>query len=182
MQKSTFKPWVGKEYNNQGLYGIKILFLGESHYGTKGNEKEETTINVVKRLGLCEQKCHRFFTTTAKLALLKGSKEKISKNERKKLWEQVAFYNYIQEFVADGARKRPSVEMWKSSEEALLNVIKNLEPQLIVILGKELNKNLPLLPENIQICRVNHPSSGFKYSKWIPEFQKSLNKLGVTNI
>jgi hypothetical protein len=179
MQKSTFKPWVGKKYYNQGLYGIKILFLGESHYGTKGKEKADTTINVVKRLGLCEERCHRFFTITAKFALLKGSKERISRKERREFWEQVAFYNYIQEFVANGARKRPTKEMWESSREALLDVVKHLEPQLIIVLGKELNKNLPPLPENIHICKVNHPSSGFKYSQWIPVLMEALKSLGV---
>jgi len=181
MQKSIFKPWIGEEYYHQGLYGLRILFLGESHYGTKGNETSETTINVVKRLALCEERCHRFFTTTAKLALFKGSKDSISRNERKELWNKVAFYNYIQEFVADKARKRPSDEMWLFSEKAFLNVVEELQPQLIVILGKELNKNLPLLPNDIEICRVNHPSSGFKYSQWIPVFKESIHKLDINN-
>ena len=182
MQKSVFKPWVGEKYNEEGLYGVKILFLGESHYGTKGNEKPETTINVVKRLALCEERCHRFFTTTAKLALLKNSKNSITKKERKELWNKVAFYNYIQEFVANKARVRPSDEMWSFSEKAFLDVIEELQPQLIVVLGKELGRKLPSIPNNIVVCRVNHPSSGFKYSEWLPVFKDSLKQLDITDI
>lgn len=180
MQKSTFKPWIGRGYSSKGLYGVKVLFLGESHYGTSGKEKPDTTINVVRRLG--QENRHRFFTTTAKLALFKGSKNHISNKERKELWENVAFYNYIQEFVADGARKRPSPEMWKSSENAFLNVLQDLKPELLVILGKELNRNLPSIPTNIKVCRVNHPSSGFRYKQWIPKFKESLIEVGAIGI
>jgi len=72
--------------------------------------------------------------------------------------------------------------MWSFSEKAFLDVIDELKPQLIVILGKELNKKLPSLPKDIVICRVNHPSSGFKYSEWIPVFKDSLKQLDITNI
>lgn len=180
MQKATFKPWVGSGYHNTGLYGLKILFLGESHYGIKGNESPETTINVVRRLG--QKNLHRFFTTTAKLALLKGANENISKKERKELWNNVAFYNYIQEFVAEKARRRPSLDMWESSKNAFLDVLYELQPDLLVILGKELGRNLPPIPNDINVCRVNHPSSGFKYNQWIPIFKESLIKTGATNI
>jgi hypothetical protein len=178
---SKFKPWIGKNYHTNGLNGIKILFLGESHYGKAGNEKADTTINVIKRLALGEQRYHRFFTTIAKFALLKGAKNKISKKERKEFWESVAFYNYVQEFVGDKSRIRPTKEMWQSAKKPFCEILEELKPQLIVVLGKELNKNLPRIPTGIEVCRVNHPSSVFKYAKWIPKLQDSLEKLSQYN-
>lgn len=31
MKKVFFKPWVGKDYDSGGMFGKKILVLGEAH-------------------------------------------------------------------------------------------------------------------------------------------------------
>jgi hypothetical protein len=179
MQKSMFKPWIGEKYSTFGLYGKRILFLGESHYGEKGKETEDKTIRVVERLGLCEERCHRFFTTIAKFSLFKGAKKKISLEERRCFWDRVAFYNYVQEFVADKARKCPTSAMWESSKKSFLDVIDDLQPDLIVVLGKRLYAHLPVseLSNTIELIAVKHPSGGLKYAESIPAFQKALKQI-----
>ena len=34
MYKLTFLPFVGKNYNNGGMFGKRIMVLGDSHYGS----------------------------------------------------------------------------------------------------------------------------------------------------
>ena len=70
MQKSLFKPWIGSKFIDEGLYGLKLLFLGEAHYGKAGEEHENTTIDTVRYYSRHK---HRYFTTTAKIGLLKGA-------------------------------------------------------------------------------------------------------------
>ena len=34
MYKLTFLPFVGKNYNDGGMFGKRIMALGDSHYGS----------------------------------------------------------------------------------------------------------------------------------------------------
>jgi hypothetical protein len=57
--------------------------------------------------------------------------------------------------------------MWDQGSEYLMELIKKLGPELILILGKELGANLGNLPKEIKTVKVAHPSSvGFSYQKW----------------
>lgn len=158
-----FKPWVGSKYVSS-KFGVKIFILGESHYGDRHDEYDDFTVDVVKDWG--KEKRLAFFTIIAKSILNYDSSNYLSDAERSDFWEHVAFYNYVQKIVGEGARIRPTDQMWKISEPALYKVIENLDPQIVVVLGKELRNNLPPLPENIEICYLDHPSSGgFSYKK-----------------
>lgn len=157
MSQILFKPWVGSCYLKHNL-GARILILGESHYGDPGDEHENFTIDVVKLWG--QEKRLPFFTKISKTVLNYGASDFLSDQDRFDFWENVAFYNYVQAIVGEGPRDRPSCAMWEKSESALQEVIENLAPQVIIVLGKELAENLPHIPEEIEICYLNHPSSG----------------------
>ncbi|HBC3401587.1 TPA: hypothetical protein KDX79_003445 [Vibrio parahaemolyticus] len=156
----VFKPWVGRNYTTNN-FGARILVLGESHYGSPEDEYEDYTIDVVKMWG--QENRLAFFTKIAKTLLNYDSSDYLNEHERYALWENVSFYNYVQAIVGEEARIRPSSEMWKKSEMAFQEVIQRLEPQIIIVLGKELADNLPIIPEEIEVCFLNHPSSG-RYS------------------
>ena len=160
MENIVFKPWVGSNYTTNN-FGARILVLGESHYGSPEDEYEDYTIDVVKMWG--QENRLAFFTKTAKTLLNYDSSDYLNEHERYALWENVSFYNYVQAIVGEGARVRPSGEMWKKSEIALQEVIERLDPQIIIVLGKELADNLPIIPEGIEVCFLTHPSSG-RYS------------------
>ena len=160
MSKIRFEPWVGEWYHEAKLYGLRILLLGESHYG-EGEPKASFTRNVVKRWG--QDNRHSFFTKITKFILNQGKNGNLTAAQRREFWEKVAFYNYVQEFAGAKARQRPTPEMWKRSEEAYYQVLEELEPDLVVVLGKQLAKHLPAPVDGITLCKVNHPSSGFKY-------------------
>ena len=169
-----FKPWIGKRYENRELFGLRILLLGESHYGEPGEENENFTIDVVKYWGQKERL--RFFTITAKFLLGKGTGEWLSDNERSDFWEKVAFYNYIQELVGNNSRIRPTSEMWENAKASFLLLCDVLKPELIVVLGKELCSNLPAIPSKYPYCCVRHPSSGFSYKREMPILLDAIAK------
>lgn len=157
MENIVFKPWIGSNYTTN-KFGSRILVLGESHYGSPEDEYEDYTIDVVKMWG--QENRLAFFTKIAKTLLNYDSSDYLNEHERYALWENVSFYNYVQAIVGEGARIRPSGEMWKKSEIALQEVIERLDPQIIIVLGKELADNLPVIPEGIEVCFLTHPSSG----------------------
>lgn len=157
MTNIKFKPWVGSNYTTNN-FGARILILGESHYGSPEDEYEDYTIDVVKMWG--QENRLAFFTKIAKTLLNYDSSDYLNEHERYALWENVSFYNYVQAIVGEGARIRPTGEMWQKSEVAFREVIERLNPQIIIVLGKELSDNLPVIPEDIEVCFLTHPSSG----------------------
>ena len=168
----TFDPWVGSKYFSEGFDGVRILILGESHYGTAGEESPSFTRKIVKEWG--QEKRFRFFTMTQKLVSGIGP-GRISDESRAGFWEHVAFYNFVQSFVAEKARVRPTDEMWSVACDALLVTVKELKPVLIIALGLELQRRLPQLSGVATVCGVQHPSSfGFKVAEWQPVVQKAL--------
>ena len=176
MQKSLFKPWIGSKFIDEGLYGLKLLFLGEAHYGKAGEEHENTTIDTVRYYSRHK---HRYFTTTAKIGLLKGAGDYLNADSKIDFYERIAFCNLVQEFVAETAGIRPTKEMWESSRQSILPIIEELKPDLVIVLGADLNDHLPKLPSSVKTCKVNHPSMAFSYSKWLPAVREALLGVGA---
>ena len=170
----NFKPWIGERYEKRELFGLRILLLGESHYGEPGEENEDFTIDVVRHWG--QQARHSFFTITAKFLLRKGAGEWLSDDDRSDFWEKVAFYNYIQELVGSDSRIRPTSKMWQNARSSFLSLCDELKPELIVVLGKELCWNLREIPGEYPYCCVRHPSSGFSYEKEMPILLEAIAK------
>lgn len=169
----NFRPWIGPKYQEEGLNGLKLLILGESHYGRIGEENVTMTCDIVRELG--QKKRHRFFTTTAKLVLGLG-RQYISNSERSDFWDRVSFSNYIQSFVAKDAveRARPTEKMWDEARASLHDIIEYTDPEAILILGIDMANRLPKIPSRIGWHKVKHPSQFFRYSDWQPGVQKFL--------
>jgi hypothetical protein len=170
----VFDPWIGKLYWDEGLLGVRVLVLGESHYGIPGEEYAEFTQGVVCEWAI--EKRFAFFTKTAKLALGRGAGERVSDKERADFWGRVAFYNYVQSFLP-AARYRPTLNMWEAAGQPFLRLLEELSPKVVLVLGAELRSHLPELPTSISVCYVTHPSSSkFTYELAIPEFQKAFKR------
>jgi len=156
-----FEPWVGKDYWSVGLKGVRLLVLGESHYGDVGQEHPQFTQHVVQQWG--QQKRLAFFTKIAKLSLGRTADKGITNEERSEFFDRVAFYNFVQQFVP-AARHRPSTEMWTQAIEPFHKVVDSVKPQVILILGQELAAHVPAVSADILICSIQHPSySGFRH-------------------
>ena len=169
-----FEPWIGSKYKINNRFGVRVLVLGESHYGDASETRSTVTSEVVRRLAQDER--HAFFTKISKVLLGLDKNTWLDDKERGWVWEHIAFYNYTQEFVSTDPRVRPTEKMWINGEEPFLQVVHKLEPKLILVLGKELANNIPKIPNGIVVCKIKHPSTGFSYEKWNPIFQEAVQR------
>ena len=166
-----FLPRVGKDYQ-EGLQGVKTLVLGASFYCTaiKCPFRKECIIDsrpfkdncpsnrtTGKDLShSCEIEIDSFldgddyYTSYENFtALVCESFPNITKEF---LWEHIAFYEYLQHFLDTWTtpQYRGHKQMFSNDFEALEQVIKELEPELIVIWGAPVRDAIKdLWPEDI---------------------------------
>lgn len=160
-----FQPWVGPHYHQSPLFGMRILVLGESHYGDE-DEPSDFTARMVQEYAIDSRLA--FFTKITKLLLGLDASNDLSDEARKQCWENIAFYNFVQVMVGYTSRKRPTAEMWQAAKAPFQQVVAQLQPDLILVLGKKLADYVPEVDPAIEICRVYHPSSSsFTYKMWI---------------
>lgn len=155
----VFDPWVGSKYESSDLFGVRVLVLGESHYGKPSELCTAFTTDVVRRWA----QAHRdsFFTKVSKVLLGLDENTWLAPEPRAEIWEHVAFYNYVQELVGDRARRRPTAQMWTAAAPPFLGILRELNPDAVLVLGKALEQNLPAdFPQQIAKARIYHPSSG----------------------
>ena len=173
----TFDPWIGSRFKSDGIRGIRLFILGEANYGTGEGERQRThTADIVRMLGV--QGRFRFYTVTQRL--VSGGRGRLSDAERAEFWERVAFYNYIQSFPGPKARWRPTPEMWAAARDPFLQTLKEVDPQIVLVLGHELRRNLPHIPAGIEVCAVQHPSyPGFRYAQWQPVVEAALDAIAA---
>lgn len=175
MQSVNFLPFIGEKYYNSH-YGIRIMVIGESHYGDASDQKNDFTRHVVNEYAF--KPGLAFFSKLTNL--LRGSINYPTKEEREEAWQHISFYNYIQEFVGEEARIVPSREMWEAANEPFIEVVQTLKPDLILVLGTRLWNNLPPLPSEISAawCHIIHPSSRMAYAPSIAAISEAIRKLG----
>nr|UGK56916.1 hypothetical protein [Escherichia coli] len=74
-----------------------------------------------------------FFTIATNL--LRGTTDEPTAEERREARQHVAFYNYVQEFVGDAGRIRPTRAMWRDAATVLEEVVAELRPDVIFGVG-----------------------------------------------
>lgn len=187
MSDIRFRPWIGSDYDKKLIDDEKILILGESHYGDRGAEYESFTIDVINEWAIIKR--HAFFTKIAKSVLRMPREQYLSDDLRLRFWNSVSFYNFVQEYVGEGPRCRPSCEQWESSKDAFIEVVERLQPDVCVVFGYKLWANLPSPVSEIRsdgFCTyiydscdgkrmlagcVAHPSGGLRYSETHPRIE-----------
>ena len=127
----SLKPWKGKNYKKKRNHfsGIKVLVLGESHYRDDPSKKafsqdpgwkpykkkhgeDKFTWFVVEKWGLNQPT--GFFNEVANV-LVNASGSRDTMNA--KIWNDVAFYNYVSTLVPNG--KRPHNKSVAEFKEAI---------------------------------------------------------------
>ena len=173
MSKVRFKPYVGEKYHHS-RYGIKLLVLGESHYHDEEPDSDFTT-QVVNQNAF--QPGSSFFTKLTKILI--GSDKDLSEKERKEAWKHVAFYNYIQEIVGDEGRIAPTTAMWEYAHEPFVQVVRELKPDVILILGHRLEDQVLELPTELKVewACIKHPSSSSTYEHSFEQLRNAIHKL-----
>ena len=155
MKHVKFRPWVGENYHTDGIFGKKILVLGESHYCKEDKNRNPACI----ALGHCSYDCmnedcysqtqdeleiisnnytgeryQQSFMTTAKSVMGK----ELTNAEVSLFWKNVAFYNYMQH--SQSGPTRP-IEFNHDYSEAFRDVLESLMPDYIIVWGVRLWKN-----------------------------------------
>ncbi len=201
MSNIYFRPWVGDNYQESaGVFGKRILALGESHYVDSSNPPEqlpELTIEAIK-WQISGEKSYAFFTKITNIFL--GKEGTRTPEDKETFWHSVAFANFIQERVGGGPRERPSEEMWDKGRQAFPEMLSELRPHLVVVFGFELWNNLPASehkgPDIVDVqsdskttrfyshpagkalaFRMKHPSGqGYVHSDWGPGLKEAIAK------
>lgn len=190
-----FLPFIGRYYANRGLFGKRIMILGESHYCDGGccdcrlcRQCAMFTQNVLRDF-LDERKERQNWMRT----FVKFERSLVGKMTdwalRRKIWNSVMFYNYLQ-VAMTGPRKAGTSAQYKQAATAFFEVIDKYEPECIIVWGKRLWNNMPnerwqdgddivvdgnhiatgyyLLSngKRVKVVAVYHPSGGYSWDYW----------------
>lgn len=188
MKHVFFMPWVGKEYAAGGIFGKRILVLGESHYGD-GEPSSDTTVRVFEEYLGCPETVPSYLQSFHKFERsLVGSSTDCT--DRKRIWDSVVFYNYLQTPMS-GPRQGGKKSDYANSSEAFFEVLEKYRPEYIIVWGYRLWDNMPTerwkwgeeivvdgLPAvkfgyytlsdgtRIKAIPIKHPSAGYSWTKW----------------
>ena len=168
-----FLPWVGDRYFGGNRYGLRLLVLGESHYGDPTEHRDrDFTRWVVRHFG--QERRARFFTRTAKVLIEDRDPGWISDAQRAEVWEHVAFYNFVLT-VMEGPGHAPSNQHWEAAQAPFRTVLDVLFPQAVLILGRRVNDHVKQRPDGIHFRCISHPSwPSMRYRDAVPVFQELL--------
>lgn len=139
-----FQPYVGQNYEHGFKRGRKLLLLGESHYHPgyvpeKHDPPEfsgpytQDVVEQALRPGCDYAGPSSFFGRLHRL--LTGSEGPTEPIVRE-AWTRVAYANYVQAFVGDGAHAKKTNRHWQSGQEALPGLLDLLRPDRVLVLGK----------------------------------------------
>lgn len=194
-------PFVGKDYEKGFLNsGKKVLILGHSHYNEEnaGAPCHHTfTQEIVDGFVSGEDASfYRGYTSQTKALL----NREISVDDRECVWNQLAFYNFIQFNIARPDVKDTSDE-FNSSVSAFKEILEELKPDVIITWGYGLfNRLYPLGEKDGEklflangdevntrwfstggedkalMIRQRHPSRGYSWREWAKVYQDLFDK------
>lgn len=151
MTNNFFSPRIGKDYAWGGIFGKKILAVGESHYcgtgcadcGVCGRHPEcaDFTKRVVEWCLDPSVEREGWMNTYLKFERSLVGKETTPQDSRK-IWDSIAFYNFLQ-VAMGGAREAGTTQQYRDAAEPFLATLENLQPDVIVVWGVRLWNNLP---------------------------------------
>jgi hypothetical protein len=151
MNKIFFQPYIGQDYATGGIFGKRIMVLGESHYceeecsncGNICQHRECATFTrgvLVDYLN--EDKPRKAWMNT----FLKFERSLVGHEtdwaERKRIWQSVLFFNYLQVAMRK-PRQAGVLQQYEDSHLAFYEVLDEYRPQCIIVWGKRLWNYLP---------------------------------------
>ena len=201
--KIFFQPFVGKDYANGGIFGKRILVLGESHYMNEENREDcmvPTFTQDIVEWYLDENKERKPWMPTYLKFERSLVGEETDQEERLKIWNSIMFYNYLQ-VPMYGPREAGTDEQYQQSENAFFEVLEKYRPEYVIAWGKRLWEKLPGDKEGykegkdikvgdtcvptgsytlksghrVKVMAVNHPSVGYSWDYWHRVIKEFLN-------
>ena len=153
MDNVFFTPYIGPNYP-QGYKGKKILALGESHYINDDDEGRDHFRDYPQLRHFTSDIVQRYLNYLSRRLNYRGWLGTYTKFARAfyngnlsfagiaDFWSRTAFYNYIQEPMAN-TRQTPSKKLFTECEAAFWEVVRDCQPDLIVVWGYRLWERLP---------------------------------------
>ncbi len=146
-----FQPFVGKDYANGGMFGKRILILGESHYCDEEcvdcgdcrlhRECMTFTQNVLRDYLDANNERQNWMRTFLKFERsLVG--EETDQAMRMKIWNSVVFFNY-QQVAMGGPREAGTSEQYRQADKAFFEVLDKFQPEYVIVWGQRLWNKLP---------------------------------------
>ena len=146
-----FQPFVGKDYANGGVFGKRIMILGESHYCDEEcadcgdcrlhRECMNFTQHVLADYLNEYNEWQKWMPTYVKFERsLVG--EETDQATRLKIWNSVVFFNYLQ-VAMGGPREAGTGEQYRRAGKAFFEVLDKFQPEYVIVWGKRLWNNLP---------------------------------------
>jgi hypothetical protein len=139
-----FKPWVGDRFGNPDniLAGCRLMILGESHYIHEpervGTQMPTYTSWIVREYALTRRS--PFFNRLAAITLNRDPR-KLTDYDADAFWNAVIFYDFVpvlvdgRPFKDGGNNRRPTREMFEAGTEPLKLVLRQHEPQAVIVCG-----------------------------------------------
>lgn len=153
MTNVFFEPWVGQQYINGGIFGKKILALGDSFHCKedicddcgKINARDECvnfTVNTVNDFLHNRESAYMPWMGT----YLKFERSLVNKvttlADSQEIWESILFYNYLQ-IAMPKPRERGIQEQYNKASTAFFEVLEKYKPEYMLVWGIKLYYSLP---------------------------------------
>lgn len=177
-------PWIGERYAAGGRFGVRVLVLGKSSYGPERTERPMATKEVVRwftqRARTGEGARHWYFTMVANV--LRGQPGLIDDDDLAAIFQEVSFYNLMPSAVLPPVagvlrRSHPTLRHWLDAKVRLGTVLGELEPDAVLVVGRELSKQITEWPDNVDHAVVpGGDSSRLWYDNAIPEFRALIER------
>lgn len=129
-------PFIGANYH---ISPYKILLIGESHY-LKPSDPNDLSNNpkftrlIVKELGI-EKMNYGNIKLFNRINIL------INYANNEAVWNEIAFYNFIQEVMPDN-NVRPGKDNYINGWKCLTSVLVSLKPDLCIFIGTEASNTI----------------------------------------
>lgn len=151
MSKLFFQPFVGANYANGGIFGKRIMVLGESHYCDEGcadcgdcqlhRDCIGFTQNVIRNY--LDEACERenWMRTFVKFERSLVGME-TDWDMKRKIWDSVLFFNYLQ-VAMGGPREAGTSSEYSEAAGALFDMMDKYQPEYLIAWGNRLWNKLP---------------------------------------
>ena len=140
MENVFFLPFVGRDYLSGGIFGRRVMVLGESHYcgercancGVPGKAGDcaAFTSGVIERYLDPKAEREPWMNTYLKFERSLVGHE-TDQAEREKIWQSLLFFNYLQ-VAMDETRKAGTHEQYQQAQKAFYETLDQYRPESVI--------------------------------------------------
>ena len=144
MAQESFRPWIGKHYDE-----TRLLLLGESAYAwwDENDQRRDPTLDHPTEM---VREVLDDFGSANDMPFMKmlsrglAGEEDPSKERLHHVWHRVAFTNYVGGTAGEAPRERPTPDMWEAADRAFHpDILNKLRPRRIIVIGKTMWSKMP---------------------------------------